>query len=131
MMENSIYEKIYTMLQNDENPLDKYKVFIYNIHNMSPIAHAQWTDKLHTFPVWKQIMKDFIKERDTEHTKQVVNGYGHTFVDFDGDITTFICECGIKKEERFPMSVISINEIGNKSWKVMLCHCNKIDIIIE
>jgi len=121
--ENSIYKKIHTMLKNNVNPLDKYKDFIYNIHNMDPIIHNKWSDELCDFPLWQQIMKDLMKERDTEHIKKVINGYNHTFIDFDGHNVTFICECGKTIIEPTCAQIIPIDEIGCKVYQFMLCHC--------
>lgn len=118
------YKKIHTMLKNGENPMNKYKDFIYNIHNMSPLIHEKWTYKLHEFPMWKQIIKDFIKERDTEHVKKVITGYNHTFIDFDGNTTTFICECGKKRTDAGGLTIIPENKIGDKFYKFMLCNCD-------
>lgn len=121
--ENHIYRKIYVMLKNNVNPLDKYKDFIYNIHLMDPIIHEKWTNKLHNFPVWKQIMKDFIKLRDTDHIKKVYDGYNHTFIDFDGESVTFICECGKTVTELTAAHIIPNDEIGDEVYGFMLCHC--------
>jgi hypothetical protein len=118
------FTKIHTMLKNGENPIDKYKDFIYNIHTMSPLIHEKWTHKLNQFLLWKQIMKDMMKERDTEHIKKVINGYNHTFIDFDGKTTTFLCFCGKQRTDNGSIQIIPESEIGDKFYKFMLCNCD-------
>ena len=123
--ENNIYKNIHIMLKNNINPLDRYKDFIYDIHNADPIIHAKWADQLHDFPVWKQIMKDFMKQRDTDHIKKVYNGYNHIFIDFDGQSVTYICECGKIITDSTSAHAIPDNEIGDEVYTFMLCHCDE------
>ena len=123
--QDKMFSQIYDMLKDGKNPMPLYKNFIYNMHQVSPLVNEKWTYKLHNFSRWRQIMKDYLKDRDMPHTKNVINGYGHQFIDFDGEIVKFVCKCGKHRTENSCCGIISPSEIGDPVYNFMLCHCMK------